>query len=223
MRKTFLAAILVLGISAGAFSQTIIRQEKKSAIGIEMSEGGTVSLKPTPTPAANQNNANWYTRPDSEKRFNRYVKGTVGPFALAKLALRAGYGTWRNQPEEWGDRWEGFGRRVASGFGENVISNTTTYALDEALKLDSNYYYSHKKDFKSKLTNAILSPVTARNKNGKRVFGVPNIAGIYAAHVISKEVWFPGRFDYTDGLRSGTISLGINAAFNIFKEFVLKK
>lgn len=164
-----------------------------------------------------------YVRPDSKTRFKRYANGVVGPYALARQVAGAGIATWRNSPEEWGGQWEGFGKRVASNFGKNLIKQTTIYGLDEALKLDSHYYRSEKKDVGSKIKNALLSPVTARNSRGKRVIGVPRLVGTYSSSIIAAETWFPDRFDYKDGLRNGSISLGMNAAFNLFKEFVWKK
>jgi hypothetical protein len=164
-----------------------------------------------------------YVRPDSKTRFKRYINGVVGPSALARQVAGAGLATWRNSPEEWGGQWEGFGKRVASNFGKNLIKQTTIYGLDEALKLDSHYYRSEKKDAGSKIKNALLSPVTARNSSGKRVIGVPRLVGTYSSSIIAAETWYPDRFDYKDGLRNGTISLGMNAAFNLFKEFIWKK
>lgn len=163
-----------------------------------------------------------YVRPDKETRRKDYLKNLFGPVALARTVGVAGIRTWSNSPEEWGGQWEGFGRRVASEFGENAIRQTTIYALDEPLKLDSKFYRSQKRDFGSKFKNAVISPFTARNKNGKRVFGLPRIAGTYASNIIAAEAWYPKRFSYKDGLRNGTISLGINAAFNLFREIIKK-
>lgn len=163
-----------------------------------------------------------YVRPDRHTRVKRYVNGLFGPVTLAKNVATAGYGTWRNSPEEWGDHWEGFGRRVASNFGKNAIKQTVQFGLDEALKLDSHYYRSQKRDFGSKVKNALISPFTARTREGKRTIGIPRIAGTYTANIVAAETWYPDRFDWKDGLKSGTISLGFNAAFNLFKEFVKK-
>ena len=179
---------------------------------------------PTPTPDANsQPTTTAYVRPDAKTRFKRYVNGMVGPVALGKQVVGAGYGTWRNSPEEWGGQWEGFGKRLASGFGKNLIKQTTTYTLDEALKLDSHYYRSTKKDVGSKIKNALLSPVTARTSSGKRVIGVPRLVGTYTASIVAAETWYPARYDWKDGAKSATFSLGISAAYNLFKEFVWKK
>lgn len=166
---------------------------------------------------------NDYVRPDSKTRTKRYIKSLVGPMTLGRRIASTGYSTWQNSPEEWGPHWDGFGRRFASSMGKGAIKQTTTYALDEALKLDSHYYRSRKKDFRSKVTNALLSPVTARDQNGKRVIGIPRLAGTYAAGIIAAETWYPERYNWKNGVRSGTTSLAMTAAFNLFKEFVWKE
>ena len=145
-----------------------------------------------------------------------------GPESLAKAVGSAGLSTWRNSPEEWGPGWDGFGKRFASNVGKGIIKNSVMYGMDEALKLDSRYYRSEKKDVGSKIKNAVISPFTARKSNGKRVIGFPRLVGTYSSNIIASETWYPNR-DYKDGLRSGTISLGFNVAFNLFKEFVWKK
>ena len=143
--------------------------------------------------------------------------------ALGRTVATAGVATWRNSPEEWGTKWEGFGRRVASNFGRNVIKQTTIYGLDEALKVDSNFYRMKNQSIGSRIGNALISPVTARKPNGERTIGVPRLVGTYGAAIISREVWYPDRYNWKDGVRSGTISLGFNAAFNLVKEFIWKK
>ena len=169
-----------------------------------------------------QNN-NGYVPPDPATRRKRFINSMVGPFSLARTVATAGIATWRNSPEEWGPTWEGFGRRVASSFGKKAIKQTTKFGLDEALKVDSHYYRSKDKSVGARVGNALISPVTARNRSGKRVVGIPNLAGTYASNIIAREAWYPDRYDWKDGVRSGTISLGFSAAFNLFKEFVWKK
>lgn len=164
-----------------------------------------------------------YVRPDAETRFKRYLKDTVGPASWVGRVAGSGFSTATNNPEEWGGTWKGFGKRVASSFGKGVIKNTVTYGLDEALKLDSHYYRSENPSGAAKFKNALLSPVTARKPNGKRTIGIPRIVGTYTSSIIANETWYPARYTWKDGLRSGTISLGTNALFNLVKEFVFKK
>jgi hypothetical protein len=180
-------------------------------------------VKPTPDPGVRSTTVPDYVRPDGATRRKRFINSTVGPVALGRNVATAGIATWRNSPEEWGTKWEGFGRRVASNLGKNAIKQTTKFGLDEALAYDSHYYRSQNKSVSARVRNALISPVTARNKNGKRVVGIPNLAGTFGSNIIAYETWYPDRYDWKDGVRSGTISLGFSAAFNLFKEFIWKK
>ena len=227
MRSAIYSAVFLLTLSWHASAQTIIRDTNISSV-----NAGEVALSrlderpiasPTPTTTPDPNSSNWYTRPAAKKRFNKYILSMVGPAALATDVVTAGYSTWRNSPREWGDRWEGFGRRFASNFGTGVIKETAIYTMDEAFKIDSSYYRSRKKDVGSKLNNALLSTVTARNRNGKRVIGAPRIVGTYLSSGLARELWYPGRYSFKDGFESGSVSLGLNAAFNLVKEFLWKK
>jgi hypothetical protein len=163
-----------------------------------------------------------YTRPTAGERFKRSANRIFGPVSLGTKVLSAGISTATNSPEEWGGNWKGFGKRFASSMGKSIIKESATYTLDEAFKLDSTFYRSQKRDTKSKLSNAVLSTFTARKADGKRVVGVPRLVGTYSSSIIAAETWYPKRFDYKDGLRSGTISLGVNVAVNLFREFFRK-
>lgn len=221
-------------VSANAQELAPLQQQQQQASAAEEtkspSSSSLATLPPKPDSAESRNTTTnqiqtngTYVRPNADKRFKRYVNGVVGPAALARSAATAGVSTAAGNPEEWGKNWSGFGRRFASNLGRGAIRGTTVYALDEALKLDSAFYRSRKKDFGSRFGNAVLSTVTARRPDGRRVVGVPRLVGTYAASVIAYEAWYPKRYGYRDGLRSGTISLGFNAAFNLFREFVWKK
>ena len=163
-----------------------------------------------------------YVRPDATKRFRHYVNDVTGPGAWGGILGGAAFSTAVNSPEEWGGSWEGFGKRVASNFGKNVIRSTVTYGLDEALKLDSHFYKSEKRSVGARMKNALISPVTARKANGKRTIGVPKIVGTYSANLAAYELWYPARYDAKDAMVNGTITLGANAFYNLFKEFIFK-
>jgi hypothetical protein len=165
----------------------------------------------------------WYQVPDRKTRVRRYVKSVVGPVSLLKYAASAGITTARKTPSEWGSGWEGYGRRFANTMGKSAIRKTTMYALDEALKVDSTFYPSRNRSAGARLRNALFSPFTARDRRGRRVAGIPRVVGSVAAGVIPSEVWYPKRFNYTHGLKGAAISMGFNATFNIFREFIWKK
>ncbi|HRH46649.1 MAG TPA: hypothetical protein PKY82_33705 [Pyrinomonadaceae bacterium] len=168
-------------------------------------------------------NQTTYNRPDATDRFRKYLVNTVGPTALIAPVISATFRQIKNRPEEWEKTGAGFARRFGDSFGRNLINQTVTYGLDEALKLDSNYYVSKKPNFKSKFSNAVVSTFTARTPSGKRVIGAPKIIGTYSASILANEVWMPKRFNYKDGLRDGSISMLTRVGFNLIREFFLKK
>lgn len=172
----------------------------------------TSSAQPAPTPA--------YVFPDKGERFRRYVKSTVGPFRLGWSAVSAGIEQAQDSPEEWGQGSKGFGKRYASSLGSNAIQQTVTYGLDSALKLDTGFQKSNRSGFFPRFTDALIQNVTSRTPGGKRVIGIPKFAGIYSGAIISRETWYPDRYSYKDGIRSGTKSLLEGFGINLFREFV---
>jgi hypothetical protein len=209
VRSIFISGLLFFAAAFSVSAQTTPTPDPTPSASPAATTSGTL-----PTP---------YVRPDAKKRFNRYLGSMFGPTALAKRVVSAGWSTWRNSPEEWGPHWEGFGKRFASGTGKTIIKSTVQYGLEESFKLDSHYYRSANKSVGARVKNALISPVTARDVNGKRVFGFPRIVGTYTGAIVAAETWYPDRYDWKNGVRSGTISLGMNAAFNLVKEFIWKK
>src|SRR5687767_7277779 len=118
MKHIFLFAILlILTAAVTAQEPAATPVPAASSAPTSSSEGPNPSVtKSEPAKLVPVQQPNWYVRPDASTRRKRYIKSMVGPVALARRVASAGYSTWRNSPEEWGTKWEGFGRRVASGF-----------------------------------------------------------------------------------------------------------
>ena len=161
-----------------------------------------------------------YIFPDNHERFKRYMKSTIGPVRLGWSAADAGIGQWRDTPEEWGQGARGYGKRYASSLGSNAIHQTVTYALDEAMGLDTGFQKSSRNGFLPRFKDALMQNVTSRTRTGKRMISVPRFAGVYSGAIISRETWYPDRYSYKDGLRSGTKSLLEGFGLNLVREFV---
>ena len=65
-----------------------------------------------------------------------------------------------------GRRRQGFGKRYASLVGQGVIQESVTYALSEALAVDSRFHKSDKHDFLPRAGDALVQAVTSRRANG---------------------------------------------------------
>src|SRR6185369_472237 len=167
-------------------------------------------------PAASQD----YVFPTEHERLRRYVLNLVGPFRLARTAASAGIEQWHDSPEEWGQGMKGYGKRFASGMGQNAIQQTVVYGLDEAMGLDTSFQKSKREGFFPRFKDAVIQNVTSRNKSGNRVVSVPRFAGIYTGAIVARETWYPGRYSYKDGLRSGTTTFLTGFGINLVREFV---
>jgi hypothetical protein len=170
---------------------------------------------------SNQTPAKPFVFPTKRERFNRYVKGTVGPYSLLGIGVAAGINQWRDNPEEWEQGASGYGKRYASGFGRNLIQQTVIYGLDSAMGLDTRFRKSTRKGFFPRLKDALAENITSRNRVGKRVFSVPRVSGVYASGIISHEAWYPERYNYKDGLASGTKTLLTGFGMNLVREFII--
>jgi len=179
---------------------------------VDASQTGTKQTTPEP-----------YVFPTHAERFKRYVVSAVGPFTLARSAVSAGINQWKDHPEEWEQGASGYGKRFASSLGKHAIQQTVIYGLDEALGLDTGFKRSTRTGFGPRLKDALLENVTSRNRKGNRVVSVPRFAGAYTAAIIRAETWYPARYDYKDGLRSGTTSILTGFAFNVIREFVIHR
>ena len=105
--------------------------------------------------------------------------------------------------------------------GQNAIHQTVTYGLDEAMGLDTSFQKSKREGFFPRFKDALIQNVTSRNKSGNRVVSVPRFAGVYTGAIVARETWYPDRYSYKDGLRSGTTTLLTGFGINLVREFVI--
>jgi len=216
--------------SAAQAAPETISEEANSEVASREGMGQTnadssAELKSSPTFASKQTKqtaSKPFVFPTRRERFDRYLKSTVGPFALARSAISAGIDQWKDNPEEWQQGASGYGKRYASSFGQNAIQQTVTYGLDSAIGWDTGFQKSKRKGFFPRLTDALVENLISRTRTGKRVISVPRFAGAYASGLISHAAWYPERYSYKDGLRSGTRSMVAGFALNLVREFVVQ-
>jgi len=207
--KTIAVWVVTVVAAVSVYSQEVTKDDSKN--------------QSTPVVVADQQTTNTtqgYVFPTHRERFNRYVKSTVGPFRLAYTGFTAGINQWRDHPEEWGQGMKGFGRRYASSLGQNAIHQTVTYGLDEAFGLDTGFEKSKRDGFGPRMKDALIQNITSRTKTGKRVISAPRLVGVYTGAIIAHETWYPDRYNYKDGLKSGTTQLLTGFGINLVREFV---
>ena len=215
-KQTIRAFLLIVAVAISANSQ----ETSQSTAQDTTQQPTTTTPAPQASPDPQASPTPTYVFPDNKERFRRYVKSTVGPFALARTAASAGIQQANDSPEEWEQGMKGYGKRFASGFGRNAIRQTITYGLDEALDLDTGFQKSTRSGFGPRLKDALLYNITSRTRSGKRVLSAPRLIGVYSGGVIAAEAWYPERYSYKDGLRSGTTTLLTGFGINVIREFL---
>jgi len=183
----------------------------------------------TPPPSSSQASAHVepgqtssaYHRPSGAIKLHNYLFDTYGPWSLATASLAGGINQARNTPPEWGQGMSGYGQRVASNYGIEIVTHTARYALAEVFREDTIYYRCDCGGILPRSFHALLSTVTARRgEDGHRVFSFPDLVAPYAGTMTAALGWYPARFGPSDGFRMGNYNLLNQAAQNFALEFL---
>ena len=86
-----------------------------------------------------------YTPATASDRVSYIVLGTVGPQSLGVGVLAASWNTAFNTPEEWGQSWEGWGKRYLQREADVTISNSIEAGLGAIWGEDPRYIPSGRK------------------------------------------------------------------------------
>jgi hypothetical protein len=157
--------------------------------------------------------------PTGQERFHAYLRDTFGPGALLQSAFVAGTNHFDNDPPEWRQGAQGYGRRFASRFGRFTIQKSIEYGLGTVLRQDTSYRRCECSGFLRRMSHALSSNFIARKRDGSRTLTIAKVAGYYGSGMIST-AWYPDRYTATgDGVRLGTLSLVSGTGVNVIREF----
>jgi len=227
-RLNALAVTLLLAVgsfltSAGAYGQIVSEQSGgsetrigvktiASATALRMSKPGGQAIPTTRfTPAA---------RPSFREYFDQYVDNTYGPGSLLGPAVGAAMTQWTtHNPREWGQGFDGYGRRVASGYGRKVISNTVALPIAYLMHEDPRYYPSKRKGIWPRARYALIHTFVTRNTKGGEMPFFSSIAGSYAA-AFAANAWYPASSaDAAHVFYRGSTAMASGIAYNELREF----
>ena len=96
------------------------------------------------------------------------------------------------------------------------------HSADQTRLRNCGFRRSTRKGFFPRAADALLENITSRTTAGKRVISVPRLTGVYTSRIIAAETWYPQRYNYKDGLRSGTRTVATGFALNLVREFVIR-
>lgn len=154
-----------------------------------------------------------------KQKFYLFNYRTIQPSSFGKSAFTAGVAHLQDSPEEWGQGWDGFGRRYGHRLVNRGVENMIGFGVAAALRQDGRFFRRGEGGVGGRLWHAVAHTFVTRTDSGGRTFAVWRFAGNYGAQFVSN-AWRPERqTDFGDTMLRGTISISYDAAANVFKEF----
>jgi hypothetical protein len=152
-------------------------------------------------------------------KWKYYLKSTCRPTSVGSSLLLAGIKQAQGSVPEWGGGMEGYGRRLASSFGQKAISNSIRIGLNVLLREDPRYLPSGRKGYLNRTIYAVGQTFRARKDAGGTRIAFSRFAGTVGAACIAKQ-WYPESYHTaSECLTSGITSIGLDTAKSVFSEF----
>ena len=179
------------------------------------------------SPSAPPATANMITPPRAvhqsltfRERVHIYEWSVFSPDTILGPAVGAAIGQWNNEPPGWEQGGAGYGRRLASGVGRNVISKTISFGFASVDGEIPGYHPAEDRSVWGRSRHAIVSTFVSETTRGQRMPAFSRFAGIYSAAFISN-TWYPdNRATPGNAAMRGSIALGGAVGFNLLREFV---
>jgi hypothetical protein len=161
-----------------------------------------------------------YTPPTEKEKLRLLAFDAFGPYAFAYSTLAGGLQQASNSPREWGSGWSGFGTRVASNFGIELVTTTTRYGMAEIFHEDAAYYPCQCRGFFPRFGHALISTLTGRHgKDGHTAFSFSGLVSPYAGSMAAL-AWYPKGYGVKEGFQMGSYNLLGQAGGNLALEFI---
>ena len=154
-----------------------------------------------------------------QERLRIYKHSFVHPEGILGPLMGAGVGQARNTPPEWGQGAEGFGRRLASGYGRSVISRTIALGVGTLDHEDYRYRPCHETGIWRRGWCATTQTFVSRTPDGGSMPAFSRFAGVYGAGFIANAWEPPSQKDAAHALERGSTALASSVGWHIFEEF----
>ena len=153
------------------------------------------------------------------ERVQIYEKSFTEPESLMGPVLGAAVGQLRDTPPEWGSGPDGFGIRVASGFGRSFISRTIALGVASVDQEDSRFTPSGETGIWRRTRHAIVGTFVSRTRSGGSMPAFSRFTGAYGAGFIANSWEPPSQNSTGHALERGSTALASSVGWHVLKEF----
>lgn len=160
----------------------------------------------------------------TKMKFRLAYGSLTHPVSFGRVAVWAGVQQARDNPHEWGQGAEGFGKRLGAGYADAVTGSFITNAiLPSLLHQDPRYFYRGTGTKWSRARHAMLAPFVCKGDNGAWQPNYSQWGGSVIGYSIST-AYYPGSNRTAEHV-FGTfgIDMGLHVISSLVQEFILGK
>jgi len=155
-----------------------------------------------------------------KEKFAISAKGSFDPYEFVIVGVLAGIRQGENSTPRFGQGAEGFGKRYAAAFADQVGGNVMVGGVfSTILKIDPRYFRLGRGSMAGRLGYAISRVLVARRDSGGSMFNIPEFAGNAVAIAISTTYYPKDDRSFSSSFSSWGTQMGIDAFGNELKEF----
>lgn len=157
-------------------------------------------------------------------KFRLAYKSLNHPVFFGRVAAWAGVQQARDNPDEWGQGGEGYGKRLGAGYADAVTGSLITNAiLPSLLHQDPRYFYKGTGTKWSRARHALLAPFVCKGDNGAWQPNYSQWGGSLIGYSIST-AYYPGSNRTTGHVfENFGIDMGLHVVQSLAQEFILGK
>ena len=154
------------------------------------------------------------------EKFRLFGFNTVNPFPIAAAAARAGFSQAIDSNSGFGQGAEGYGKRFGAAYADTATSQFFgTFLFPSILRQDPRYFRRVEGSPGSRIGYALSRVFVTRNDSGRSAPNISYLLGAASSAALSNTYYPAGSRNAGDAaIRFGT-AYGVQAGFNVFKEF----
>ena len=149
-----------------------------------------------------------------------FLKRLVSTQALVETFPGAGFDEARNFPKQWGRGADGFGKRVASQYGQFAVGEAIEFGISAFHREDPRYFRMPEASIGKRIRHSLISGVWVRSADGTHhTVALARLANVYGSWAIATSWNPPEQRSFTKIITYGSLGLGIKTSTNLFREF----
>ena len=157
-------------------------------------------------------------------KFHMAYKDLTHPVFFARTAAWAGVQQARNNPDEWRQGAEGYGKRLGFGFVDGVTGSLISNAiLPSLLHQDPRYFYQGTGTKRSRAFHAMLAPFVCKGDNGAWQPNYSQWGGSLIGYSISAAYYPSSARTAGHVFQTFGMDMGLHVVGSLVQEFILGK